>query len=178
MLGDVVRVLLDVRHDFVPLNAGSHVPVGPEDNVLDLLLKDRRLVAVRFSNDYILIERDGAIRIHGAYAILRKIYNHGRLWERMRNPAPPFERQLDLANTGRWWRIEFIDGARVKVAGGSFSMPVLIMFHALDERAIVDARIRIQPCAGWNVTDDLQKPSQAGHACVGLAGPYSLRDRW
>jgi hypothetical protein len=45
-----------VWHDFVPLNAGSHLPVGPEDHVLDLFVKDRRLVAVGFSDDDILLE--------------------------------------------------------------------------------------------------------------------------
>jgi hypothetical protein len=52
------------------------------------------------------------------------------LWEGMRNPAPPFERQLDLANANRRRRVEFIDRARVKVAGGSFPMSVLVMLHA------------------------------------------------
>src|SRR5579864_1967130 len=131
MLGDVVRVLLDVRHDLVPLDAGSHLPVGPEDHVLDLFLKNRRLVAVGFSNDDVLVEGDGAIRVHRAYTILGKIHNQGRLWKGMRNPAPPFERQLDLANADRRRRIKFIDGARIKVAGGSFSMSVLVMLHAL-----------------------------------------------
>src|SRR5579864_1388876 len=113
MLGYVVRVLLNVWHDFVPLNAGSHFPVGPEDHVLDLFLKGRRLVAVGFSNDDVLVEGDGAIRVHRSYTILRKIHNHGRLWEGMRKPAPPFERQLDLANASRRRRIKFIDGARI-----------------------------------------------------------------
>src|SRR5580692_8547891 len=136
MLGDVVRVLLDMWHDFVSLNAGSHLPVGPEDHVLDLFLKDRRLVAVGFSDDDVLVEGDGAIRIHRAHTILRKIHNHGRLWKGMRKPAPAFEGQLDLANADRRRRIEFIDGARVKVAGGSFSVSVLIMLHALDESSV------------------------------------------
>jgi hypothetical protein len=61
MLGDVVRVLLDVWHDFVPLNAGSHLPIGTEDHVLNLFLKDRGLVAVGFSNDDVLVEGDGAL---------------------------------------------------------------------------------------------------------------------
>ena len=178
MLGDVVRVLLDVWHDLVPLNAGSHVPVGAEDHVLDLFLKDRRLVAVGFSNDDVLVEGDGAIRVHRAYTILRKIHNHGRLWEGMRKPAPPFERQLDLANAGRRRRIEFIDRARVKVAGGSFPMSVLVMLHALDDRTAVNGCVRIQLCFRRNVADDLKKPPQADHAGVGLAGPHSLRDRW
>jgi hypothetical protein len=62
MLGDVVRALLDVGDDFVPLNARSHVPIGAENNVLDLSLKNRRLVTVGFSNDDVLVEGNGAIR--------------------------------------------------------------------------------------------------------------------
>src|ERR1700685_2788088 len=156
----------------------SHVPEGPEDHVLDLFLKERRLVAaVGFSNDDILVEGDGAIRVHRAYAKLGKIHNHGRLREGMRKPPPPFERQLDLANADRRRRIEFIDRARVKVAGGSFSMSVLVMLYARDERTFIDGCIWIQLCACRNVTDDLKKPPQADHASVGLAGPHSLRDR-
>src|ERR1700688_2970897 len=178
MLGDVVRVLLDVWHDFVPLNAGSHLPVGPEDHVLDLFLKDRRLVAVSFSNDDVLVEGDGAIRVHHAYTKLRKIHNHRGLWEGMREPAPPFQRQLDLANADGWRRIEFVDRARVKVAGRRLPMSVLVMLYSLDERTVIDGCIRIQLCACRNVADDLKKPPQADHASVGLAGPHSLRDRW
>src|ERR1700691_2778098 len=139
MLGDVVRILLDVGHDFVPLNAGSHLPVGPEDHVLDLFLKDRRLVAVGFSDDDILVEGDGAIWVHRAYTKLRKIHNHGRLREGMRKPAPAFKRQLDLANADCRRRIEFIDGARIKIAGGSFSVSVLVMLYARDERTVIDS---------------------------------------
>src|SRR5580658_10617354 len=179
MLGDVVRVLQDMGHDFVPLNAGSHIPVGPEDHVLDLFLKERRLVAsVSFSNDDVLVEGDGAIRVHHAHTKLRKIHNHGRLWEGMRKPAPPFERQLDLANAGRRRRVEFMDRARIKVAGGSFPMSVLVMLYARDERTIIDGCIRIQLFPRRYVTDDLKKPSQADHASVGLAGPHCVRDRW
>src|SRR5271170_2818956 len=176
MLGDVVRVLQDMWHDLVPLNAGSHVPVGPEDHVLDLFLKDRRLVAVSFSNDDVLVEGDRAIWVHRAYTKLRKIHNHGWLLEGMRKPAPAFERQLDLANADRRRRIELINRARVKVAAGSFPMSILVMFHALDERTIIDVCIRIQLCGCRNVADDLQKPPQADHTSVGLAGPHSLRD--
>src|SRR5262249_55986863 len=96
VLGDVVRVLLNVPHDFGALNAGSHVPVRTEDNVLDRFLKNRRLVAVGLSNDYVLVEGDGAIRVHRAYTILGKVHHHRWLREGMRKPAPPFERQLDL----------------------------------------------------------------------------------
>ena len=131
-------------HDFVPLNAGSHIPVGPEDDVLDLFFKDRRLVAVGFSNDDVLVEGDGAIRVHRAYSKLRKIHNHGRLWEGMRKPAPPFERQLDLANAGRRRRIEFIDRARVKVASWSFPMSVLVVLHAINDRTLINGCIRIE----------------------------------
>src|SRR5271163_2211820 len=141
MLGDVVRVLLDVWHDFVPLNAGSHLPVGPEDHVLDLFLKDRRLVAVGLSNDDVLVEGDSAVRVHGAYTKLGKVDHDRRLREGMRKPAPAFERQLDLANAGRGRGIEFMDGARVKVAGGRFPMSVLVMLHALDERTVIDGCI-------------------------------------
>src|ERR1700735_4739196 len=98
MFGDIVRVLLDMWHDFVPLNAGSHIPVRTEHDILDLFLKERRPMAVSFSDDDVLIEGNGAIRVHRAYTKLRKIYNHGGLWKGMRKPAPPFERQLDLAN--------------------------------------------------------------------------------
>src|SRR5579872_906745 len=178
MLGDVVWILLNVGDDFVALNAGSHIPVGPEDHVLDLFLKSRRLVAVGFSNDDVLVEGDGAIGVHGAHTILRKIHNYGRLWEGMRNPTPPFERQFDLANAGRRRRIEFSDRARVEVAGGSFPMSVLVMLDALDERTVIDGCIRIQLRACRNVADDLKKPSQADYASIGLAGPHSLGDRW
>src|SRR3984885_4673596 len=178
MLGNVVRIFQDVGHDFVSLNAGSHVPVGPENHVLDLFLKERRLVAaLGFSNDDVLVEGDRAIRVYRAYAKLGKIHNHGRLREGMRKPAPPFERQLDLANADGRRRIEFIDRARIEVAGGSFSMSVLVMLYARDERTVIDGCIGIQLCACRNVTDDLKKPPQAGHASVGLAGPHSLRDR-
>src|SRR5580692_5818759 len=95
----------------------------------------------------------------------------------MRNPAPPFERQLDLANAGRRRRIEFIDRARVKVAGGSFPMSVLIMLYALDERTVIDGCIRVQLCAGRNVADNLKKSPQADQTGVALAGVHSLRDR-
>src|SRR5580700_1441680 len=179
MLGNVVRIFQDVGHDFVSLNAGSHVPVGPENHVLDLFLKERRLVAaVGFSNDDVLVEGDGAIRVHRAYAKLGKIHNHGRLREGMRKPAPPFERQLDLANADRRRRIEFIDRARVKVAGGSFPMSVLVMLYTRDERTVIEGCIRIQLFPRWNVTDDLKKPSQSDQSSVGLAGMHSLRDRW
>jgi len=45
----------------------------------------------------------------------------------MRKPAPPFKRQLDLANADRRRRIEFIDGARVKVATIDFVRKILTM---------------------------------------------------
>src|SRR5271167_633497 len=114
MLGDVAWVLLDVGHDFASLNAGSHVPIGPEDHVLDVFLKDRRLVAVGLSNDDVLVEGDSAVRVHGAYTKLGKVDHDRRLREGMRKPAPAFERQLDLANAGGGRRIEFIERARVK----------------------------------------------------------------
>ncbi len=135
-------------------------------------------MAVGFSNDDVLVEGDGAIRVHRAHTILRKIYNHRRLWEGMRQPAPPFERQLDLANAGCRRRIKFIDRARVKVAGGSFSVSVLVMLHAIDDRTLIDGGLWIELCTGRNVADGLKKPPQLDRANVGLAGPHSLRDRW
>src|SRR5580658_10521788 len=160
ILGDVVRILLDVGHDFAPLNAGSHVPVGAEDHVLDLFLKDWRLVAIGFSNDDVLVEGDGTIRVHRACTKLRKIYNHGGLREGMWKPAPALERQLDLTNAGVWRRIQLIDRARVKVAGGRLSMSVLVMLHAIDERTLIDGCIRIELGAGRNIADGLKKPPQ------------------
>src|SRR5271163_3392465 len=142
MLGDVAWVLLDVGHDFVALNAGSHVPIGPKNHILDVFLKDRGLVAVGFSNDDVLVEGDGAVRVHCAYTKLGKVDHDRRLREGMRKPAPAFERQLDLANAVRRRGIEFTERARVKIAGGSFSMPILVMLHALDERTIIDSCIR------------------------------------
>src|SRR5215831_12663773 len=136
MLGNVVRVLLDVRHDFIALNAGSHLPVGAEDNVLNVFLKYRRLVAVGLSNDYVFVEGDGAIRVHRACTILGEVHHYGRLREGMRKPAPPFKSQLDLANADRRRRIDFIDRTRVKAAGGTFPMSVLVMLNALDQRSL------------------------------------------
>src|SRR5271170_3475365 len=96
----------------------------------------------------------------------------------MWKPAPPFERQLDLANAGRRRCIEFTDRAYVKVAGRSFAVSVLVMLHAIDQSTLIDGCIRIELHSGRNVADDLEKPPQADHASVGLTGPHSLRDRW
>src|SRR5580704_4765273 len=95
----------------------------------------------------------------------------------MWKPAPPFQRQLDLANADRRRRIEFVDRARVEIAAGSFAMSVLVVLHAVDESTLIDGCIWIELHSGRNVADDLKKPPQLDHASVGLAGPHSLRDR-
>ncbi len=90
VLGDVIGIFLNMWHDFAALNAGRDFPVRPEDDVLNLFLKNRRFVAIGFSDDDVLIERDRAIRIHGPQPILGQIHDHGRLREGVRKPAPPF----------------------------------------------------------------------------------------
>src|SRR5262249_54571990 len=158
------------------LDAGSHVPIRTEHNVLNLFLKNRRLVTISLSDDYVLVERNRAVGVHRACAILGKVYHDGRLREGMRNPAPSLECQLDLSNSRCWRRVKFVDRARVEVAGGSFAMPVLVMLYAVDDRTFIDRGVGIQLYTMWNVADDLQKPAQAHHTRVGLAGPHGFCD--
>src|SRR5262249_1154476 len=119
------------------------------------LLEDRRFVAVRLSNDDVLIEQDGSVGVHRSQAILRKIHNHRTLRKGVRKPAPALQGQLNLANAGGAGRVELLDGSRVKLAAWTLPMPALVVLHTLDERALVNCRMRRQLSSRGDIADQL-----------------------
>ena len=160
---EVVRVLLDFRHDLAALDARRNAPGGAEDHMPHVAAQDRRLVTGSLADHHAHGELL-VVRVAGTEAELGDVDDDAGRPDPCGSPSPALEGPLDLLDALGERGVQLGERLSADDAVGLEAVTGLELPHGVDHGAVVERPVHL--LVGVEIAEAAEKGRQPGKGVI------------